>query len=129
MKKIILKKKTYNLIEYIALGVYVVSILLAISSNSSTFIWTTIAALLLWVFFWTLLFSDEQKKKSNNKVSFNFLGYLGIILILHSIYLVIIKFSNEIPNIYGFEIKGQFIVISFLISGVILNKSGFLDDK
>jgi len=128
MKKIILSKKTYNTIEYIALGVYIIAILLAFYFNSSTYVWTAIATLLVWVFIWTLLFSDEEKKK-NKKVTFNYLGYLGIILVLHSIYLVIIKFSNEIPNIYGFEIHGKLIIISFLISGVVLNKSGFLDDE
>tara|TARA_B100001093_G_C25904778_1_gene626069 strand:+ start:41 stop:463 length:423 start_codon:yes stop_codon:yes gene_type:complete len=128
MKKIILNKKTYNTIEYIATGVYLVAILLAFYFNSSTYVWTAIATLLVWVFIWTLLFSDEKKKKNKN-VTFNYLGYLGIILVLHSIYLVIIKFSNEIPNIYGFEINGKFILISFLVSGVVLNKSGFLDDE
>ena len=128
VKKIILSKKTYNTIEYIALGVYIIAILLAFYFNSSTYVGTAIATLLVWVFIWTLLFSDEKKKK-NKKVTFNYLGYLGIILVLHSIYLVIIKFSNELPNIYGFEIHGKLIFISFLISGVILNKSGFLDDE
>lgn len=127
MRKIILNKKTYNTIEYIATGVYLVTLLLAFYFNSSAYLWTAIAILLLWVFIWTLLFTDEKKKKNKN-VTFNYLGYLGIILVLHSIYLLIIKFSNEIPNIYGFEIHGKFILISFLISGVVLNKSGFLDN-
>ena len=82
---------------------------------------------MFWVFIWTLIFSDEKKIK-NKKVTFNYLGYLGIILVLHSIYLLIIQFNSEIPNIYGFEINEKLFFINFLISLIVLNKSGFLDD-
>ena len=126
MKKIILSKKTYNTIEYIAMGIYLVVILFAFYSKSSTYVWTAIIAILIWVFIWTLIFSDEKKKKKQN-ITLNYLGYLGIILLLHTIYLVIIKFSNVIPNIYGIEIRGPFITISILVSAIILNKSKILD--
>lgn len=127
MKKIILSKKTYSTIEYIATGVYLIVFLLAFYFNSSTFVWTAILTFLFWVFIWTLIFSDEKKIK-NKKVTFNYLGYLGIILVLHSIYLLIIQFNSEIPNIYGFEINEKLFFINFLISLIVLNKSGFLDD-
>jgi len=127
MKKIILSKKTYNTIEHIATGVYLIVILLAFYFNSSTFVWTAILTFLFWVFIWTLIFSDEKKIK-NKKVTFNYLGYLGIILVLHSIYLLIIQFNSEIPNIYGFEINEKLFFINFLISLIVLSKSGFLDD-
>ena len=69
---------------------------------------------------------DELRKNKN--VTFNYLGYLGIILVLHSIYLLIIQFNSEIPNIYGFEINEKLFFINFLISLIVLSKSGFLDD-
>ena len=127
MKKIILSKKTYSTIEYIATGVYLIVFLLAFYFNSSTFVWAAILTFLFWVFIWTLIFSDEKKIK-NKKVTFNYLGYLGIILVLHSIYLLIIQFNSEIPNIYGFEINEKLFFINFLISLIVLSKSGFLDD-
>jgi hypothetical protein len=70
----------------------------------------------------------EIFEKKKQKVRFNFIGYFGIILLLHSIYILIVKVSDELPNIYSSKVDYKIIFFSFLISLVILKKSNFLDN-
>ena len=58
----------------------------------------------------------------------NLLGILGSFLILHSIYLIVVKYTGKLPLIYNVEtISGAVIAAGICVGSIILSKSGWLD--
>jgi len=127
VKKIFISKKKYELVNNFTFLLFIITIFLGFFQNSWVIIGTGVVLYLSNIFL-TVFFTYSGFKKNKSR-SFSIFDYLTMLLLFHTFYLIILKFNHNVLNIYGFQIKTPFIMLSFFMSVLVYKLNRFIEKK